>query len=187
MNVRISNSLAPETFREYLLILARAQVVRGRDSKLDASDVVQQTLLEAVRIRDKFHGTDPAEMAAWLRQILANTMLRNWRDLGRAKRDPGREQALQQDLDASSAGLEAWLAADCSSPSARVDRHERLLRLASALAKLPEEQREALVLRYCRNWKLAEIARHQGCSSPTVIERIQRGFDRVRALVPELK
>ena len=72
---------ALERFRHYLLLLARLQLGRQAQGKLEPSDVVQQTLLEAHRKREQFRGTTDAERAAWLRQMLAFNLadaLRTW-------------------------------------------------------------------------------------------------------------
>ena len=60
-----------DRFRSYLLLLVRIHPARGGDARIDPSDVVQQTLLDAHRRRDQFRGQSPAEMAAWLRRLLA--------------------------------------------------------------------------------------------------------------------
>src|SRR5260370_41088225 len=131
-----------ERFREYLLLLARLQLDPRWQAKLDPSDIVQQTLLQAHEARDQFRGQTAAERAAWLRQILARVLANAVRDLSRAKRDAGRERSLEATLSASSSRLEAWLAADQSPPSESVERHEPLLLLAAALAQFPQDQPE---------------------------------------------
>src|SRR5437660_8973435 len=105
-------AMALERFRDYLRLLARLQLDPRLQGKLDASDLVQQTLLKAHQARGQFRGRTFAEQAAWLRQILANTLANAVRDLARAKRDVGRERSLEDGLADSSARLEAWLAAD---------------------------------------------------------------------------
>src|SRR4051812_23796972 len=90
-------------YRDYLQLLARAQLDPRLRPRLDASDAVQQTLLEAHRCAGQFRGTTSGEVAAWLRQILARNLANAARDLGRQKRDVAREQSLEASLDASSA------------------------------------------------------------------------------------
>jgi RNA polymerase sigma-70 factor (ECF subfamily) len=176
-----------ERFREYLLLLARLQLDPRWQAKLDPSDVVQQTLLQAHQARDQFRGQSAAELAAWLRQILARVLANVARDLGRDKRDVGRERSLEAALEESSARLEGWLAAEQSSPSESVERHERLLRLAEALAQLPKDQREAVTLHHLQGWSLAELAKHLGRSEAAVAGLLHRGFKKLRELLQDVR
>src|SRR5215469_2906430 len=169
-----------ERFRPYLLMLARARLDPRLKAKLDASDVVQQTLLEAHQGLAQFRGQTSGEQAAWLRQALARNLANAVRDLRRDKRDVARERSLEAALDESSARLEGWLAAEQSSPSQRAERHERALRLAEALAALPEGQREAVVLRHWHGWPLADIARQLGCTTAAVTGLLHRGLKNLR-------
>src|SRR5262245_26438327 len=174
-----------EAFRSYLLLLARARLGAPLRGKLDASDMVQQTLLEAHRDAAQFRGQTSAEQAAWLRQVLARNLANAARNLGRQKRDVARERSLQAELDASSARLEQWLAAEQSSPSQQAERHEQALRLAEALAQLPEPQGEAVVLRHLEGLSLAEIAQRMGRTPASVVGLLQRGLKRLRELLQE--
>jgi RNA polymerase sigma-70 factor (ECF subfamily) len=121
-----------ERFRSYLVLLARMRLDRRLQSRLDASDMVQQSLLEAHRGRERFRGRTVAEQAAWLRQILARNLANVVRDLGREKRDIARERSLEADLDSSASNLGGWLAADQTSPSQQAERHERAVWLAQS-------------------------------------------------------
>jgi RNA polymerase sigma-70 factor (ECF subfamily) len=88
-------------------------------------------------------------------------------------------------LDQSSARLEAWLAAEQSSPSQQAIRSERLLGLAEALETLPEAQREAVELHYWQDWSLAEIATHLHRSPAAVAGLLQRGLKKLRRHLQE--
>lgn len=169
-----------ERYRSYLELLARMQFDRRLQAKLDPSDIVQQTMLQAYRALPEHRGDNSAQMAAWLRQILARNLTHTIRDLQRDKRDVRRERSLQQHVDQSSARLEAWLQAEQSSPSHIAAHNEQLLQLAEALAGLPPEQREAIELHYFHGWKLAEIATHLGRSVSAVGGLLHRGLRGLR-------
>ena len=83
-----------DPFRSYLLLLARIRLGRNLQGKLDPSDIVQQTMIEAHQALESFRGDSPASRAAWLRQILARNIANAIRDLTREKRDVTRERSL---------------------------------------------------------------------------------------------
>jgi RNA polymerase sigma-70 factor (ECF subfamily) len=174
-----------ERFREYLRLLARLQLDPRLRGKLDPSDVVQQTLLEAYQKRDQFRGCSEGEWLAWLRQALAHNLADALRAFTQAKRDVGRERSLEAAVEASSSRLAAWLAADQSSPSQQAQQHERAVRLAEALAALPDDNREALVLHYCEDRSLADIATHLGRTPAAVAGLLKRGLKQLRARLQE--
>ncbi len=174
-----------DQFRDYLRLLARLRLDPRLRAKLDPSDVVQQTLLEAHKGQGQFRGRTFAEKAAWLRQILARNLANAVRDLGRDKRDVGRERSLEAAVAESASRLEAWLAAEQSSPSAQAERNEEAARLDAALAALPEAQREVVVLRHCQGRSLAEISRQVGRSPSAVAGLLHRGLERLRAMLEE--
>ena len=180
-----SPALMPERFRTYLRMLAELQLGHGGRAKIDPSDIVQQTLLDAHRDRDQFRGRTEVEMAAWLRRLLTCNLADAVRLLGRARRDTSRERSLEAAIETSSARLEAWLAAEQSSPSERAERNEAILRLVDALARLPEANRQALVLRHCQGLSLAEISARLGRTPPAVAGLLKRGLAELRTLLPD--
>jgi RNA polymerase sigma-70 factor (ECF subfamily) len=147
--------------------------------------MVQQTLLEAHRKRDQFRGQSEAEMAGWLRQLLAFNLADAARAAGRAKRDVARERSLEAALDQSSARLGAWLTADQSSPSQRAECHELAIRLAGVLTQVPEVQREALLLRYCQDCSVEEISRRLDRTPAAVAGLLKRGLRQLRVLLDD--
>jgi RNA polymerase sigma-70 factor (ECF subfamily) len=172
-------------FRDYLRLLARGQIDPRWRAKFDPSDLVQQTLLEAHRDIAQFRGGTRGEMAAWLRQILARNLANAVRDLSREKRDVGREESLEQRLEESAVRLESWLADAGLAPDAQAARNELLLRLSSALAGLPEAQREAVELRHLHGWPLNDIALHLGRTPAAVAGLLHRGLGELRTLLSE--
>src|SRR5438876_37487 len=105
-----------QRFRSYLLLLARLHWNPRLQGKLDPSDVVQQTLIQAWEGLPNFRGTSDGELRAWLRQILARSLANLARDYGRDKRDVAKEYSLDVTVAQSSARLEAWLDDQQSSP-----------------------------------------------------------------------
>ena len=165
-----------DEFRSYLRVLAQAQLSRQFRRHLDASDIVQQTLLEAHKDEDNFQGdTEPAQMA-WLRRILARNLLDEIKRLRRKRRDIGRERPMQEMLEASSMRLADLLAADQSTPSGHIGRDEDLLRLANALTELTDDQQQAVVQRHLEGRPLVEIAESMERSTNAVAALIHRGL-----------
>jgi RNA polymerase sigma-70 factor (ECF subfamily) len=169
-----------ERYRDYLRLLARLQISVKLQSKLDPSDLVQQTLLRAHQASGQFRGHSAGEQAAWLRQILANTMANAVRDLNRGKRDVNLERSLEASLQESSARLEAWLVAEQESPSELAQRNEQVMQLAANLGDLPDDQREVLLLRHCEGWSLNAIAEHLGRTRASVASLLRRGLKQLR-------
>ena len=108
---------------------------------IDASDLVQQTFIDAYRKKDQFRGKTDAERAAWLRMILTHNLADVMRYQHRAKRDVSRQQSLEREIDGSFCRAESWLAASQTSPSQHLTKKEDLLRLSGALAKHSKAQR----------------------------------------------
>ncbi len=169
----------------YLRLLARLQLDPRLHGKLDASDVVQQTLLSAQENRDQFRGQTEAEFFAWLRRILANHLAGAVRRYGAGLRDVGRERSLEASLEQSAAKLDEWLAADQSSPSQRAMRHEAHLHLAEALARLSLDQRQAVELHHLRGCSVAEVAEQMGRTKMAVVGLLFRGLKKLRSLLDE--
>lgn len=172
-----------DRFRGYLHLLARLSLRDRAAGPVDASDVVQQTMLEAYRNRAACRADTDAGRAAWLRQVLAHTIADAMRARHRAKRDAARERSLEASLAESSVQLGNWLAAGGASPSAAADAHEQAVRLAAALAELPDAQREALVLQHWHGQTLAQIGEQLGRSPEAVAGLLKRGLKRLREML----
>ena len=172
-----------ENYRDYLLLLVRLQVGSRPRAKLDASDVVQQAILHAHEKRGQFRGGTENEWLAWLRAILANALAAAVRRIDTQARDPARERSLEAELERSSSRLEVLLAADQTSPSERAVRGEELLRLAQAIAVLPEDQRRVVELHYLKGLAVAEVADQIGRTRPAAVGLLFRGLKRLRELL----
>ncbi|OYW18104.1 MAG: hypothetical protein B7Z55_11275 [Planctomycetales bacterium 12-60-4] len=163
-----------EHHRPYLRLLARRVLDGPLAARLDESDVVQQTFLSAFRSFGLFQSESAEEFAAWLTQIHE----RNLKDAVREhvltrKRSVGREQALDDDFPL--ADIYA------SSPSRRLLRGERAVRLALAMKTLPEDQHEAVRLRHLEGWSLADIAVRLQRSEHAVASLLTRALQNLKA------
>ena len=172
-------------YREYLRFLAEVQLRGPLRAKVEPSDIVQQTLLQAHAAAEGCRAENSAAMAAWLKQILNRNLLHAARDLHRDKRDVRKERSLEASINESSCRIERFLAGDESSPSVRADRNEQVLRMTAALAELPEAQREAIVWHYFHGRSLAEVGERIGRSGPAVAGLVHRGLKALRAALAE--
>ena len=160
-----AQALLAERYRSWLQLIARLQVDSRFQGKFSASDVVQQTLLEACRDLPKFRGQTEAELLAWLRQILAHVLAHEMRRYGAAqKRDLNREVSLEAALAQSSQRLGDMLARSGSSPSHKAAQREEEVLLAEVLAKLPADYREVIILRNLENLSHEETAQRMNRS-----------------------
>ena len=148
--------------------------------RVDASDVIQQTFLEAYRSFPQFAGQDARELAAWLQSILDHKVAAAIRDHTLLqKRNVGRERSLD-DSRAGAGPLKQELDAGHSTPSQKAIRGEEAERLSRALTALPADQREAVRLRHLEGWALADIARQLGRTPAATAGLIKRGMQALR-------
>jgi RNA polymerase sigma-70 factor (ECF subfamily) len=170
-----------ELYRRYLALLARRQIGLRLQGKVDASDLVQETFLEAHRHFERFQGTDEPQLVAWLRKILAGkiaNLVRHY--FGTKGRDVRLEEELAADLDDSAGLLGRELVAPLTSPSVQAVRREQSVLLADALDQLPEDYREVLILRHLEGLTFPEIARRMERSQDSVEKLWLRGLARLR-------
>lgn len=174
------NSEDLERYRAYLRLLARTQIEPRLRRKVDESDIVQQTMLQAHRALAGFEGNTGGQLAAWLRRILARNVSHAVRDFHRDKRDIRREQHIEARLNQSSMRLEGFLQDEQTGPERIAARNERLLQLADAVHELPEDQRTAIELHYWQQLPMADVAKHLDRSIPAIAGLLHRGLKKLR-------
>ena len=172
--------------RSYLGLVARAEVESWLRVKVDASDLVQQTMLEAHRDFDQFRGGSEQEWLAWLRRILA----RNAADFvrrygGAAKRDPRREVHLARssETDFEQGAFEP--ASPEGTPSQQVRQKDDALRVAAAVAMLAPDYQEVILLRNLEHLPFDEVARRMHRSRPAAQMLWLRALRKLRELLAE--
>jgi RNA polymerase sigma-70 factor (ECF subfamily) len=174
-----------DSYRNYLRLLARTGIDASLHGKADPSDLVQDALLKATQRFGQFRGANDAELAGWLRQILARCLadfVRRYRTEGRRVR---REQSLDDLLNRSSEAMERILATDGTSPSASAQRRDLGVVLSDALAELGEEQREVIVLHHLEGLGWEEIAQRMGRTTGAVRMLWTRALKQLRPLIDE--
>lgn len=149
---------ALDGYRDFLLKIAAGEIDADLRAKGGASDLVQQTFLDAQQLFPRFEGHTEDEWHAWLRQLLVH----NAADFTRRYRASKRNPSLETPLPGSATGMGSALQADIGTPSVLVGGAEQEAALARALTKLPTEHREVLRLRYEEELSFEEIGRRLG-------------------------
>jgi RNA polymerase sigma-70 factor (ECF subfamily) len=160
-----------DRYQGYLQVLARAQLGRHLRGKCEPSDVVQMTLLEAHRDFATFQGIHEPELLAWLRRILSHNLFNEARRFAAKQRDTAREISLDQvraGVEHSSVALTRGIAASTPTPSQIAARREDTVRLADALARLPEDYQTVLLLRIFEELPAEEVAQQMGRSAGAI-------------------
>jgi RNA polymerase sigma-70 factor, ECF subfamily len=145
-----------EACRAYLLLIAQQELEPALQAKGGASDLVQQTFLEAHRDFAQFRGTTPEALVAWMRRLLLTNLANFRRDYRRLKRRVTREVALPGG-DSSHQGA-GGIPGNTPTPSVATMRNEQTEALELALQRLPEDYRRVVQLRYREERSFEEIA-----------------------------
>jgi RNA polymerase sigma-70 factor (ECF subfamily) len=169
-----------ELYRNYLTLLARVQIGRRLQGKVDAADLVQETFLQAHRDFGQFRGTTEEELTGWLRQILAHSLATCARRYGTRRRDVHLERELAGELEQSSRVLDQGLLAKSGSPSHQAARREQAVLLADALGGLTADYREVIILRHMEGLSFPEVARRMGRTVDSVKKLWPRAMVQLR-------
>jgi RNA polymerase sigma-70 factor (ECF subfamily) len=136
-------------------------------SETEAQDIVQDTLVEAIRSIHRFQGR--SAIYTWLHSILLN--------IARHHHRKQRRMVYDNDL----AATEVPAPAPSQSPA---DADAAAAGLHTALQRLSDPHREVVILRYYEDMKIHEIARHLGVSTGTVKSRLHYAVKEMQALLP---
>jgi len=151
-------------------------------ARLDASDVVQEALMDASRKLPDYLRTRPVPFYPWLRRLAWEKVVdAERRHVDARRRSVAREEARLTALpDHSSVQLAERLLAGGLSPAERLLRQEQLVRVRTALARLPAAYHEVLVLRYLEQLDTLETAAVLGVSEGVVKGRHRRALERLQ-------
>lgn len=179
---------------EELLSLHRAAIRRMVEMRLDrqiarrvdASDIVQDVLIEAHRRAPEYLRNPPLEFGIWLRQIARDRLIdAHRRHRGAARRSVDRERHLVQYPDQSALDLSAVLWDRQATPATEAMAAELRRRFDDAIAQLDEVDREVLVMRHHEQLGNSEVARALNLSEPAAGMRYLRALRRLRGLLAE--
>ncbi len=175
-------------YRDYISLLAQAQLGRLVRAKCEASDIVQMTLLEAHRDFVQFSGRQEAELLAWMRRILSHNLFNEHRRYTAKRRAAVREVSLEyvcSGVENSSICLGRGLADQTPRPSQLALQRENAVKVADKLAQLPEDYRTVLMLRILQGASTEEVAEQMG-RTPGAIRMLQlRALAAMRKLMSE--
>jgi RNA polymerase sigma-70 factor (ECF subfamily) len=165
--------------RGYLLLVAQQELNADLRGKGGASDLVQETFLEAQRDFAQFQGTSETELLAWLRRLLLN----NLANFSRRFRATGK-RAIAREVGLEGAGsgphLVDGLVAGNSTPSSLVTAQEQTEILRGALERLPDDYRQVILLRYHEERSFEDIAGLMQRSANAVRKLWLRAIDRLQ-------
>ena len=173
-----------DRYRSYITLLVRLQLDHRLRIKVSESDIVQHSFFEAVRDFREFRGNSEAELAGWMRSIVARNLADTIRQYCQTQqRDIQLELSLEQELEESSAAFECAFVSPVSSPSQQASERERAVVLSDALAELPKPYREVVIRRHFEGKSFPEIAKEMGRSLDGVKNIWFRAFDQLRKVL----
>ncbi|MCM2373330.1 sigma-70 family RNA polymerase sigma factor [Aporhodopirellula aestuarii] len=173
-------------YRGYLLMLAHRYLSDQLRRRIDPSDIVQVTFLEAKRDLGAFRGETPAEFAGWLRGMLKNNVASALSHHVMTQKRSTKKEVHAAAGNGESGSRENWIAqlpGGITSPSGVAVREEAVMAMMEALHQLPETQAEAIRLRYMEGLPLKEIVERMGKSETAVAGLLKRGLQKMRTLL----
>jgi RNA polymerase sigma-70 factor, ECF subfamily len=178
-----------ERHRDRLRRMIAARLDPRLAPRLDASDVVQETLSDAARRLPEYLSNRPLPFFAWLYRLAADRLARTHRHhVVSTVRGIGREERIDGPSHdrATAKRLVDRLATNDTTPGRRMAREERRTLLARAIAQMDNADREILALRYLDQLAFDEIAAVVEIGLSAAKMRHLRAVDRLRVLLEEL-
>lgn len=163
-----------QRMRPILRTVAEAWITPRLRSDLDASDLVQHTLMEAHQAEDLLARLNDFQFASWLHTALRHNFLDAVRKVNRLS-SQGAGALSVSELEDSCLRLEDLLIANDTSPSEVLARNEQILRLLEALQTLPDRQRQAIILKHLRGASLKQVAESLCISESAAAGLLHRG------------
>lgn len=148
-------------YRGVLALFLRRRIPPDARGRFDVDDLLQSAFLAAFRELGSYEYRGPGSFQAWMTSILRNRLHSKLRRRG----EPRSDQPIR-----SSAG-------SLPSPSEILSDAERKARLMEAVADLPEEQRQVLLLRHLDHLTIAQVAAELGIAESTVLRRLARAIE----------
>ncbi|QEH38724.1 ECF RNA polymerase sigma factor SigW [Aquisphaera giovannonii] len=169
-------------YRDHLRRMVAVRLDGRLSRRIDPSDIVQETLMEADRRLDDYLRDRPIPFPAWLRRIAGDRIVDAHRaHVGSRKRSVTREAAAAPLPDESSMALIRRILADDTSPTDRLIRDEDLESVRAAIDSLSPKDREVLVMRHLERLSTSEIGEAIGVGEGAVKVRLLRALIRLRA------
>jgi RNA polymerase sigma-70 factor (ECF subfamily) len=175
--------------RSRLRRMVELRLDRRLQARVDASDVIQEAYVDAVRRLDDYLKEDKYPLFLWLRLLVGERLLKLHRHhLGTQLRDAGLELSIYRGAlpAASSAALAAQLIGKHTSPTQAAVRAERMIRVQDALNALEPIDREVLSLRHFEEMTLAETALSLGVEEAAAAKRYIRALKRLKAVLASM-
>ena len=177
-----------EARRPQLMVYVSRQLGYALRAKVEPDDIVQDAVIRAVRHPHLFTALDRDPFGVFCHLAQEAIVDAHRRYIDAQKRDAGREVPLQGGGSNSSeggGGLLGLLVASITTPSKAFSRDEKEIRMWEALGTLPEEQREALRLRYVDGLPTKDIAAKLHKTDGAVRVMLTRSLDKLQQILGE--
>lgn len=171
--------------RERLKRMVSVRMNQKLQGRLDASDVIQDTFVEAARALESYLDSPKISVFMWLRKLAGEKLIQAHRKhLGAEKRTAHREQAIFGGVPAATSQVIAiQLSGKLTSPSIAAQKQESKDELMQALEQMGEIDREILMLRHFEQLSNKETAEVVGMNYEAVKKRYIRALDKLRELM----